>query len=81
MIIHPKYVKMGSVHSPNNKVSSLFPRAITLQHSVVKIKSELDSLRKGFELFGLIKMMEQHPLLLKSLFVAGSTDYEIYTVL
>lgn len=63
--------------SPNKKVSSLFRRAITLQHSVVKIKSEFDSLRKGFELFGLIKMMEQHPLLLKSLFVAGSTDFEV----
>lgn len=54
-----------------------FRRAVTLQHPVIKVKSELDQLRLGLKLFGVLHHLEKQPLLMEPLFVVGDDSFEV----
>ena len=52
-------------------------KAVSLHTTVLPVKTELDQMAEGLELFGIIRLIREHPSLMQPLFVFDPVDAKL----
>ena len=52
-------------------------KAVCLHTTVLSVKAELDQVAEGLQLFGILNLIRDHPLVMQSLFVLNPQDSQL----